>query len=299
LLSWKAFLQAQPIYMLNNMRLPKLKILRFIQVLLAICVCLFLGSIYAHKIEPNWLEVNQMKIELPHLNSAFTGYRVVQLTDLHVGDGLQRAQLDKIVKVVNALNPDAIVLTGDFVTGQAERQAELLTSTLAKFHSRDRTLAVLGNHDTFNGNARSVMTSISNAGVTLLYNSVYTTSRNGQTLSIAGVGDVWAQQDNLDRVISQLPPTGAAIMLAHEPDFADETAPSERFGLQLSGHSHGGQILLPFVPPQYPLLGQKYPSGRYQVGKMIQYTNRGVGFPGLHARFNCRPEISVFDLVGS
>jgi uncharacterized protein len=281
------------------MRLRKLKIPKAIQVMLATCILLFLTSIYAHKIEPNWLEVKQINITLPNLDRAFAGYRIVQLTDLHVGDGIDRSQLNRIVKTVNAQQPDLIVLTGDYISRKPERQAELLTSTLAGLHARDRTLAVLGNHDTFDGNAPSVRRSIANSGVTLLENTIYTANRNGTTLHIAGVGDVWYGAAKLDKVLAQLPATGAAIMLAHEPDFADDTAATGRFGLQLSGHSHGGQVRIPFMQKKYPPYGVKYPIGQYQVGEMIQYTSRGVGFPGVHARFNCRPEISVFNLVAS
>jgi predicted MPP superfamily phosphohydrolase len=281
------------------MRLWKLKIPRAIQVILATCVLLFLTSIYAHKIEPNWLEVKQINISLPNLDREFVGYRIVQLTDLHVGDGISRAQLERIVDVANAQQPDAIVLTGDYISRKPELQAKLLTSTLAGLHARDRVLAVLGNHDAFDGNSPSVRRSIANSGVTLLENSIYTVNRNGATLHIAGVGDVWYGAANLPLVLAQLPDTGAAIMLAHEPDFADETAATGRFGLQLSGHSHGGQVRIPFMKKKYPHYAVKYPIGQYQVGEMIQYTNRGVGFPAVHARFNCRPEISVFNLVAS
>jgi uncharacterized protein len=278
------------------MRLRKLKIPRAIQVILTTCILIFLTSIYAHKIEPNWLDVKQIRIDLPNLDPAFVGYRIVQLTDLHVGDGIDRSQLKRIVEVVNAQQPDLIVLTGDYVSKKPERHAKLLTNTLAGFRARDRTLAVLGNHDAFDGNSPSVRRSIANSGVTLLENTIYTANRNGATLHIAGVGDVWYGDANLPLVMAQLPPTGAAIMLAHEPDFADATAATGRFGLQLSGHSHGGQVRIPFMKKKYPYYGVKYPIGRYQVGDMIQYTSRGVGFPGVHARFNCRPEISVFNL---
>ncbi len=281
------------------MRLRKLKIPKAIQVILATWILLFLTSIYAHKIEPNWLEVKQISITLPNLDRAFAGYRIVQLTDLHIGDGIDRTQLNKIVEVVNDRHPDLVVLTGDYVTRNPDLQAELLTSTLAKFHARDRTLAVLGNHDVFDGNGPSVRKSIANSGITLLENTVYTTKRNGATLHVAGVGDVWYGAAKLDRVLAQLPATGAAIMLAHEPDFADATAATGRFGLQLSGHSHGGQVRIPFMKKKYPPYGIKYPIGQYRVGEMIQYTSRGVGFPGVHARFNCRPEISIFNLVAS
>jgi hypothetical protein len=116
-------------------------------------------------------------------------------------------------------------------------------------------------------------------------------------LHIAGVDDVWEEHARLDMVLEQLPADGAAILLAHEPDFADESAATGRFDLQLSGHSHGGQVIYPFGgPPILPTYAKKYPVGRYQVSGMIQYTNRGLGMIPPHVRFNCRPEITVFTL---
>jgi uncharacterized protein len=104
----------------------------------------------------------------------------------------------------------------------------------------------------------------------------------------------------LDAVLDQLHDNSAAILLAHEPDFADLSAESNRFDLQVSGHSHGGQIVLPlYGPPILPHLGRKYPSGLYQVGNMLQYTNRGVGMARLPVRFNCPPEITIFTLKSS
>lgn len=268
-----------------------------IKILLMGCALIFLGSIYVHKIEPNWLEVTQIDVRLPKLDRAFDGYRIVQITDLHAGDGIDRAQLQKVVAAVNAQTPDLIVITGDHVSRLPRQHVELL-DTLAKLHPRDRTLSVLGNHDVYN-DPTPIRAAIQQAGIILLENTVYTIQRDRATLHIAGVGDVFAQQAQLDRVLAQLPPTGAAIMLAHEPDFADDTAATGRFGLQLSGHSHGGQIRIPFYKGYLPEYARRYPLGRYQVGNMIQYTNRGIGMIKLYARFNCRPEISVFTLVAS
>ncbi len=276
------------------MRLPKFTFLKLIQVSLIGCILLFLGSIYAHKIEPLWFEVTQIEINLPHLDRAFAGYRIVQISDLHVGDRLDRAHLDTIMETVNAQKPDLVVITGDHVSRLPRQHVELL-DTFAKLHPRDRTIAILGNHDVYN-DPQPIRQALQQAHVTLLENSVYTLNRDHAMLHIAGVGDVYAQQDQLDRVLAQLPPTGAAIMLAHEPDFADEVAATGRFGLQLSGHSHGGQIQLPFYQGYLPEYSRKYPIGRYQVGEMIQYTNRGLGTVKIYMRFNCRPEISVFTL---
>ncbi|WP_373542057.1 metallophosphoesterase [Chamaesiphon sp.] len=266
-----------------------------VNVLLMGCLLIFLGSIYVHKIEPNWLEVTQIAINLPTLDRAFDGYRIVQITDLHAGDGIDRAQLAKVVATVNDQNPDSIVITGDHVSRLPRQHVEQL-DILAALHPRDRTLAVLGNHDVYN-DPTPIRAALTQAGITLLENTIYTITRDRATLHIAGVGDVYARQDRLDLVLAQLPATGAAIMLVHEPDFADVSAATGRFGLQLSGHSHGGQIRIPFYKVYLPEYAHKYPLGRYQVGDMIQYTNRGIGMVKLYARFNCRPEISVFTLV--
>jgi uncharacterized protein len=255
---------------------------------------LFLGSIYAHKIEPLWFEISQIEIKLPNLDRAFAGYKIVQISDLHAGDKIDRTQLEHIMAAVNEQNPDLVVITGDHVSRLPRQHVELL-DTLSKLHPRDRSIAVLGNHDVYN-DATPIRTALKSAGVLLLENTFYTLKRGDATLHIAGVGDVFAKQDKLNLITSKLPQTGAAIMLAHEPDFADEAAASGRFGLQLSGHSHGGQFRLPFYQGYLPELARKYPIGQYRVGNMIQYTNRGLGTIKLYARFNCRPEISVFTI---
>jgi uncharacterized protein len=155
---------------------------------------------------------------------------------------------------------------------------------------------VLGNHD-YENDTKAIIQVLAQSSIFHLGNAVYTLQRGSAMLHIAGVDDVGMGKDRLDLVLKQLPNNGAAILLAHEPDFADTSAATKRFDLQLSGHTHGGQIRLPFVKPLVlPPWGQKYYLGRYQVGEMIQYTNRGVGMTGLHLRFGARPEITVFTL---
>jgi predicted MPP superfamily phosphohydrolase len=135
------------------------------------------------------------------------------------------------------------------------------------------------------------------SGIRDLTNQVIPLSRGSTTLYLCGVDDVWEGNVRLDEVLAQISDDGAAILLAHEPDYADTSAATGKFDLQLSGHSHGGQVVIPFFgPPILPYLGQKYPSGLYTVGDMFQYTNRGVGMGRLAIRFNCPPEITVFEL---
>ena len=104
----------------------------------------------------------------------------------------------------------------------------------------------------------------------------------------------------LDQVLDKLTDDSPAILLAHEPDFADISSKTGRFAMQVSGHSHGGQVIVPFHGPLVlPYLGQKYPKGLYRLGQMVQYTNRGVGMIYPYVRFNCPPEITLFVLDGS
>jgi predicted MPP superfamily phosphohydrolase len=129
-----------------------------------------------------------------------------------------------------------------------------------------------------------------------LRNAVKTLRRGDAMLHLCGVDSVLEGVDRLDRVLEALPEGGAAVLLAHEPDFADTSAGTNRFDLQLSGHSHGGQVSLPLLRSAVlPRLSHRYPRGLYRVGGMFLYTNRGLGTHP-RFRFGCRPEITVFTL---
>lgn len=255
------------------------------------------GFGYARDIEPEWVEVVPLGLRLPRLDAAFHGYRVAQISDIHMGSGMTGERLLQIAELVNAQEPDLIAITGDFVTHGAVRRVEQALSVgLQAFYAPDGVIAVLGNHDHFT-NASDVRAILRRSGINELANGVYTLERSNVRLHFAGVDDYWEHQDRLDKVMAQLPDDGAAVLLAHEPDFADISAATGRFDLQISGHSHGGQVRLPLIgAPVLPRLGQRYPMGQYQVGTMIQYTNRGVGTIYPPVRFNCRPEITVFTL---
>jgi len=257
------------------------------------------GLVYANRIEPEMLAVEYVSPQLSRLHPAFEGYRILHISDIHMDHRhMTRERLMGIVSLVNAQQPDFVAITGDFVTrGKTETYRDSLIAPLSQLTARDGAGGVLGNHDYWTG-AAGVRDVIRQAGLIDLNNRVHTLQRGDAQLHIAGVDDVWENQQRLDRVLDALPATGAAVLLAHEPDFADDSAASGRFDLQLSGHSHGGQCVAPGgYMPLLPELGRKYPSGLYQVGDMWQYTNRGLGmvwFP--QVRFNCRPEITVITL---
>jgi predicted MPP superfamily phosphohydrolase len=243
------------------------------------------------------IEIADVELTLPRLTPAFDGYRLVQISDIHMGTWMNRDRLETVVDRINEQQPDLIAITGDFVTfNPVKKWAVELVPPLKRLSARDGAVAVMGNHDHWTDH-RAVRAIIHDSGLIDLSNTIYTLERGTERLHIAGVDDYYYRQDDLPAVLDQLPEDGAAVLLAHEPDFADHSAAAGRFDLQISGHSHGGQVILPFVGPiVLPSHGRKYPVGRYQVGDMIQYTNRGVGVVGFYVRINCRPEITVFTL---
>jgi uncharacterized protein len=260
-------------------------------------------GMYTRNIEPGWLDLTHVKLTLPRLPKSFSGLRIVQLSDLHIGGWVNEARLRHTIQVVADQSPDLVVITGDFVLADNEvtkehiqSEMEMLGRVLPTLTGRFPTLGILGNHDVRWGTS-TVVQVMRQGGVVDLINTVHSLQRNGESLHFAGVDDIMEGYPRLEDVLAQIPAEGCAILLAHEPDYADTTSATGRFDLQLSGHSHGGQVILPFIgPPVLPHLGRKYPLGLYQVGAMYQYTNRGLGMTPPSIRFNCRPEVTVFTL---
>jgi predicted MPP superfamily phosphohydrolase len=259
------------------------------------------GTGYGFLIEPNRFSVETVRLKLPRLSPRFSGFRIAQISDIHMGGWMNLERLQHVADLVLAQKPDVLLITGDFLIGyefnHASRQAlEDLIAGLSPLADSVPTFAVLGNHDYWI-NSKAVREMLRAAGITDLTNRVFTLTRDAEHLHLCGVDDVWDGDVRLDDVLTQLKGDGAAILMAHEPDYADTSAATGRFDLQLSGHSHGGQIVLPLLgPPRLPYLGRKYPSGLYKIGEMFQYTNRGVGMARLPIRINCPPEITVFVL---
>lgn len=260
-----------------------------------------LGWNYIDKIEPNWVEVSNVPLKLPRLPRAFSGFRLVQISDIHAGYWMTPERFASIVELIKEQSPDLVAVTGDVILaygGMPDDQPVLdeFGKVFKKIADDYETIAVLGNHDYWY-DADKVKSVLERAGARVLMNSVHSLERGGERLHIAGVDDIYENQADLDAVLSALPRDGGAILLAHEPDFADISAATGRFDLQISGHTHGGQVSLPIIGPLVlPYLGRKYPSGLYKVEDMYQYTNRGVGMTMPTIRFNCRPEITVFTL---
>ena len=265
----------------------------------ALGVLLLGGLVYVRKVEPEDVEVVPVSLVLPRLDAAFEGYRIAQISDIHADGWMTPGRVLSLVNLVNAEAPDLVAITGDFATHSRFRSlirhASRLVAPLRRLQATDGVVAVIGNHD-HKTDARTVRHVLAASGVIELHNAVLTLRRGGESLYLCGVDDLKEGTPRLDRALEGLSEEGAAVLLAHEPDFADESAATGRFDLQLSGHSHGGQVGVPLLRyPFLPKLSRKYPTGLYRVGDMFLYTNRGLGAHP-RFRFNCRPEITVFTL---
>lgn len=254
--------------------------------------------------EPNDPVLVRKEISLARLPEAFHGFRIVQLSDFHYDPHFSAHPLRKAIDVVNGLNPDLLVFTGDFITqpmferlthSNNQALAHPCAELLSQMKSRLGALAILGNHD-LACCANEVAESLRDKNITVLINSNIPLEAGGARLWWAGVDDILEGHPDLDRAIHGIPPQEPVILLAHEPDYADEAA-KHSIDLQLSGHSHGGQVRVPgltsfILPP----LGRKYPMGQYQIGPLTLYTNIGLGTVRLPVRFNCPPEITLITL---
>lgn len=260
------------------------------------------GMIFA----ANRPQVVSIDVHLPRLAESWDGFRIAQLSDFHYDDLFSVVPLRKAVDIVNHLQPDLIVLTGDFVSapvgnslpGSARRAARVIepcTQLLTQMRAPSGMLAVLGNHD-LDTDPAHVAAVLRSHAIPVLRNHSTALEREGKRLWIVGVDDVLVGKPDLDLALREIPPDETVVLLAHEPDWADHAA-HYPVDLQLSGHSHGGQIRLPFVGALYlPDLARKYPWGLRRIGPLSLYTNAGIGTIRVAIRLNCPPEITLITL---
>ncbi|MGQ9851658.1 MAG: metallophosphoesterase [Aggregatilineaceae bacterium] len=250
---------------------------------------------YAWQVETRWLRITRLAVRIRGLPPAFAGYRIVHLSDIHLGVRLNEARLPLIVAAANRECPDLIAITGDFVTGGRDG-LQTGRALLAGLHAPDGVWGVLGNHD-YTVGAKRVADMLAQAGIGLLCNAAHSLHRGPAKLALAGVDDMIHGAPNLQAALHDLPPDQLVILLAHAPDFAARAAADPRVVLQLSGHSHGGQVRLPGVRPLVlPRGGKAYPQGLYTIGGLQLYVSAGTGTGWFVLRLNCRPEMVVLTL---
>ena len=251
------------------------------------------GGLYAAWLEPQWIAAESVELKLRRLPPALDGFRIVQLTDLHF-DTTPEDTLVSAVEAANRLDADVVVLTGDYVTSSLAG-FDRCAREVGRLRAKQGVIGVLGNHDWWSG--EDVVTdALAAQGVSILINQPAPIERDGARLWIVGVDSLWEQHADIERALHGVPAGEAKVLLVHEPDFAD-VARQYPIDVQLSGHTHGGQVRLPFVGPlRLPRHGRKYPIGLRRAGALQVYTSRGVGMAPPAVRFNCRPEVTLFTL---
>ncbi len=261
-------------------------------------------ALYAGEVERHWLDIHQVSIKLANLPEAFRGFRIAQLADFHYGEYSEPTYIRSVVRATNELRPDLIALTGDFISsGPMVRRISVdfayhCADLLAKLEA-PRRFAVMGNHDALVGRVE-VTDALASHGIGVLHNSAIPIEKDGARFWLAGVADILCGGEaDLNAAIPKArdQKTEPLILMAHEPDFADSVVGSG-VDLMLSGHTHGGQVRIPFARPfNLPPLGRKYVEGLFSVGDLQLFVTRGVGTVGVPFRFRCPPEITVITLV--
>jgi predicted MPP superfamily phosphohydrolase len=259
---------------------------------------------YAGLWDRHHLVLTRRTIRIRRLPEAFDGLRIAQISDIHYEEFSEPHFVKEVVRRVNELEADIVVITGDFVTdGPLPRHIGARFSypcaeTLAGLTCPHR-IASLGNHD-FEVGATTVVDALRLHGIPCLVNSHMPFERSGSRLWLGGTASLIAATPDLDRSLpAKAAPEEPVILLAHEPDFAHEVARLNRVDLMLSGHTHGGQVHLPLLGTPRKMLpqgGRIFVEGHFVVGSMQLYVNRGIGTVKLPIRFLCPPEITLLTL---
>jgi len=264
-------------------------------------------TLYSGEVERHWIDVAHRDVELRGLAPDLHGMRIVQLSDIHMDNFTEPFFLRHVIERINQLKPDAVFLTGDFVTSgenlrSVSHKAAWQCAAILKGLECRSVYAALGNHDVIAG-AAEVESALRGSGIGVVRNSYLPIERGSGRLWLAGLDDPLTGQPDLNAAIPEKIRSlrnEPVVLLCHAPDYATsvQSHPAgQAVSLILSGHTHGGQIRLPFLGALVlPPMGQKYVEGWYQLGGMRLYVNRGIGTIGLPFRLDCPPEITVFTL---
>ena len=264
-------------------------------------------AVYGAEIDRHWLEITPYEVHIPGLPAEFEGFRALQLSDIHIDEFTEPYFVREAVDHINRLAPDAVFLTGDFVTHQllpskfSEGSAWQCANILAKI-SCPQLFAIFGNHDLLVGE-ELMGAALKDNGIPLIRNGYMPLERGKGRIWLAGLDDPVVGRPDPEAAIPESIrnlPNEPVILLCHAPDYADRLLrhPSgQSVALMLSGHTHGGQVRIPFLPLTHlPPLGHKYVDGWFKLGLMQLHVNRGLGTVGVPVRFICAPQLSLLTL---
>lgn len=275
---------------------------KFFRITASVCGALVAGGgIYSALVEPWWLESNEITVRIPDLPPPLDGLKLLHLSDLHCGKLVSFDYIRSCAKTAAAFRPDIVCITGDFVTHEASYITQCLDA-LSILEPPLGIFAVPGNHDYWAGSDH-IFSEIKKAGIHLLINEAETIERGGARLWIIGLDDLWEGQPDINAAMANLrdertPDNKPKMLLMHNPDMIEDIA-HLGFQLILAGHTHGGQVRLPFLGPLIvpSEFGAKYAAGMFNVERSLMYVSKGVGVVVVPFRFLTRPEITCFTLT--
>jgi len=262
----------------------------FFVILGAAWLVIFYGSI----IEPRFISVNEYEFSLS--DNASSNLRVAVLSDLHMGPYKKAGWTSQVVRQTNELQPDMVWLVGDYIFDQAE-QADML-SALSQIEAPLGVYAVTGNHDYYDENVDYVIAELKEHGITVLQNESQEIGIDTGGFVLAGVDDLW-YGGNLSQTLQDLGTDDSVVLLSHNPDAVLSEIVIEKADLVVSGHTHGGQIRLPWLGPisDIPdLLGRDYDQGLFEFQGTNLLISSGLGETGPRARLFNPPEIVLLEL---
>lgn len=259
------------------------------------------------------IELTHVEIDIPGLPPVFRGTRIVQLTDLHASMIVSVDLFRQAAALVMEAQPDLIVLTGDFISGSTkflggavgefdQTHLDQCVEALTPLKASMGIFAVLGNHDFWSGPAaiKAITMRYSDSiGVRWLRNQSRRIEKQGSFIDLLGVDDYWESSSSLSGALKGLPGDSIKILLSHNPDINEEIdLLGKRIDLVISGHTHGGQVVVPLLgqPIMPSKFGQKYRVGLVRDGARQTFVSRGVGHLAWPARFNCPPEVALITL---
>jgi uncharacterized protein len=262
------------------------------------------GYFYANRIEPSLLEINKLEIKHSLIPASFNGVKIVQFSDTHLGFHYNISQLKKLVEEINQLQPDLIFFTGDLLDEPNKyNEINKVPPILQQLKATIGKYCIYGNHDHGGYGSEIYKNLMEMSNFTLLLNESLTINqKDGSFISLVGIDDQMLGKPDLKLAMTHVPKDSFKLLLSHAPDIADE-ASAYQIHWQLSGHSHGGQVKIPFVGALViPPFAQNYPEGYYSIGDinpLSLYVNRGIGTTRLPFRFMSKPELTLFTLISS
>lgn len=280
----------------NQKTAPRLDRRKFIKRISKTISAIGLVGIGYSYLESGWTTLHRIKLNVPNLPKPFAGTTIAFLTDLHHGPFISLNHIRSVVRMTNILKPDFVALGGDYVHKDKKYIAPCFKE-LANLKSTYGTFGVLGNHDHWESAPKTRQAMEAN-DIIEFSNSGTWLEKSGTRLRICGVDDLWCGRQDLNKALGDATENDAVILLCHNPDYV-EVIRDRRVGLVLSGHTHGGQAVLPFIGAPYvpSKYGQKYLNGLIKTEYTQVFVSKGLGTVTPPLRFCCRPEIVMITLV--